>query len=1375
MDKLVNNAALRCVLTGGSSLLGACGDELRKRGHVVVAVIGDDATAAGLPWFATIEEAMQSLEERPDLLISIVNRRLLVERHLEWARMAAVNYHDSLLPRYAGVNAPSWAILNGETEHGITWHQMAARLDSGDILVQRAFALAGDETALSLNAKCYEHAIAGFQELVQNLERGMNGGRPQDLKRRTMYSAHQRLPAQGIISWQASVMDIDRAVRASFFGPYPNDFGRAKVLLPDDALCLVKSCCADTTRRSVPGTVLHVSRTGLCVAAADGVIHLQMEEGGPGFANLAGQVLPGIDDNQKAHIEQAECAAARIEPLWCGRLRALPPPLTMPQLKPGKHPPGLDHVVVIDAPWTGNEALAAMLVHLSVISGMRRFAVALAGPAPIGFAVFTPVIVEFPEAEPATFDGHMRAASQAVSSATSMPPFPLDLTARFPALQAAEQRLAQITVVLGEAPTFPAVSPGLCVVTDEGGLQLRFSAGMISHDEARTFARRARAWLNDSGRSMAAAPSAEPAGWVHELIMVQARLRPDKVAVEMGDETVTYAQLEDRAGCLAGVLQRQGAVPESRVGILMERSVSFVVCVLAVLKAGAAYVPLDVDMPLARLKQIAEDAGLLLIVSSDAARDTAGKLGVPVMGMDATTNARSEAPGVARPVAVHSDTLAYIIYTSGSSGRPKGSMIEHGALRHFIGEDVRAHGIHDGDRILQLCAITFDASVEEMFSALVAGATLVLRHKRLLDSARHFLDGCESARITVAGIFAAMLGGVLAEMERGGRFPTSVRLVTTGGERVVAGDVRRWQRFFRDRSIPAPRLVNVYGLTETTVANLLCDLSLESLDDDVVPIGQPLPGNVARVVSEHLLDLPAGEAGELLLGGVQLARGYLNRPGLDAGRFILAADGTRWFRTGDEVRQLPDGQFEFLGRLDRQVKRGGFRIELEDVEQAIRDQGEVLHAAVVQHDGSGTGERLIAFVSPANAGLEDRLLNHLRTVLPAYMRPNEIRLLEVMPLNRHGKIDRDALAVLAQPANASAKEGTRDPIAGIWARMLPSGCEAVFGRTFFELGGDSLLALRLFLQVEEVTGAHIPLSSFFQDPTLEGLQRMIAGAECAESSLIVVLQAGDGIRPPIYCLPGLHGDVNEYVAFASSCPDDQAVFGVRSPLLLHPDRKTGSLEEAAGELRAAIRRHRPAPAPLVLFGACWSGWLAFEIARQCLQEEGVAPVVIMLDSSPPDLACGFWEMAAHFLRWLPRWCWQRLSKPERLRATIANLVRVPVEAAEPEWQAQPSVKRFLYLSDHYSPERVAGLSLHLLRATPWQPHPLHWFQPRRLHDNGWQRWTGCKTEVYDVPGDHSTLMTPATMTSVTRVIREILEKQVCLVHARGDDVRTLRE
>ncbi|HEY4588674.1 MAG TPA: amino acid adenylation domain-containing protein, partial [Thermoanaerobaculia bacterium] len=512
-----------------------------------------------------------------------------------------------------------------------------------------------------------------------------------------------------------------------------------------------------------------------------------------------------------------------------------------------------------------------------------------------------------------------------------------------------------------------------------------------------------------------AGPAARPADLcIHTLFEEQAARTPEAPAVEAAGEVLTYRELAARAGRIARRLRRLGVGPEAVVGLCAERSPAMVAGMLGVLRAGGVYLPLDPAYPRERLAFMLEDSGARVLLTQEhlaGALPAAGLEVVLLDGADLAAEGGEPGPAAVPPLAANG---AYLIYTSGSTGKPKAVLVPHAALVNYVRDAAEDAGIGAGDRVLQFASMSFDTSAEEIYPCLTRGATLVLRDGAMAGPPESFLREVERLGITVLDLPTAYWHELVDGLAQDLAWPACARLVILGGEQAQAARLDAWRERLGERC----RLLNTYGPTEATIVATRRDLSGPRDFPLEVPIGRPVPGARVHVVSRGLELLPAGFEGEMVIGGAGLARGYLGRPDLTAERFVpdpfAESPGERLYRTGDLARRLSGGELEFRGRVDQQVKVRGFRVELGEVETALRALPSVRDAAVVAREAQGGGKQLAAYVVPreGDAPRIGQLRAELQERLPDHMVPSSFAFLPELPLTPSGKVDRRALAQL---------------------------------------------------------------------------------------------------------------------------------------------------------------------------------------------------------------------------------------------------------------------------------------------------------------------------------------------------------------------------
>jgi amino acid adenylation domain-containing protein len=731
--------------------------------------------------------------------------------------------------------------------------------------------------------------------------------------------------------------------------------------------------------------------------------------------------------------------------------------------------------------------------------------------------------------------------------------------------------------------------------------------------------------------------------YFHHLFEAQVEQTPDAIALVFEDEQLTYRELNIRANQLAHHLQQLGVVPDVLVGICLERSVEMIVGLLGILKAGGAYVPLDSTYPQERLNFMLEDAQVSILLAHSVLvplfkgswGDRQLRLSVISLDKDADAIARESKENPSS--CVTPDNLAYVIYTSGSTGKPKGVQIQHRGLCNLAEAQIETFNPQPSNRILQFASLSFDASIFEIVMALRSGARLYLAKKESLLPGQALVKLLQDKAITHITLPPTVLA-VLPKAEL-----PALQTIIAAGEACTTDIVRRWaagRRFF-----------NAYGPTEATVWSTVAQI----YDDTSKPsIGRPIANTQAYILDAQLQLLPIGIPGELHIGGEGLARGYLNRPELTAERFIphpfSNREGARLYKTGDLARYQPDGNIEFLGRIDEQVKIRGFRIELGEIEVVLNQHPAVREAVAIATEDVPGNKRLVAYIVPnqeqlATLGVQT-LAPLLRQVLieklPEYMVPSAFVMLDFLPLTPNGKVDRKALPAPSQPMErgfVAPRTPTESLLVEIWAEVLK--CDRVgICDNFFDLGGDSLLAVRLLDRIHEQFEQELPLSALFLTPTVEGLANTLSpGTKSLPWSPLVTIQA-TGSNPPFFCVHPILGVVFPYYELGRHLGTDRPFYALQPLGIDGKGRPLTCIEDMAAYYIEALRVVQP-KGPYFLGGWSFGGLVAFEMAQQ-LQRAGhqVALLAVLDTLAPvPSHKPSFWNGFKFLLTTVPRYVW----------------------------------------------------------------------------------------------------------------------------------------
>ncbi len=825
-----------------------------------------------------------------------------------------------------------------------------------------------------------------------------------------------------------------------------------------------------------------------------------------------------------------------------------------------------------------------------------------------------------------------------------------------------------------------------------------------------------------------------------------------------------FKWLDERVRELAGRLERAGIGPGRTLGCLFKDRRHLATALLAVARAGAIQVALDPALPANRLMAILADSNPTLVLTDDA--EACSTLGLPLLFIEDSGSHDIEMAPPGDP----GETLS-ILYTSGSTGIPKGVMMVHGGVVNEALEMARLAGIGPGDRVLQFASPGFDASLEEILMTLLAGATLVPRPAGLAEDIEVFHRFIREKRITVLDLttsyWATWCGWMLAEKET---VPASVRTTIIGGERASAATVREWlAQGGRDRL-----LINSYGPTEASIVATVECLGGDWDEKGDPAIGRPLPGIIARITDDNGREMPPGAAGELWLGGGCLGPGYWQRPDLTASAFP-EVDGRRWYRTGDRAWWDDSGKLRFLGRKDDQLKIRGTRVEPNEVIRILETFPgiSIAHAGpVATPDGRVHLAAWIRWELPPAPRWPGLLAAHVIGHLPSAAVPTRWAMVEDFKLTERGKLDRSQLP---EPLLTASTAVSSDPpatptevfLADLWSRLLDVG-EVSRDEDFFELGGHSLVALQLFAGISREWKLRIPMASLIEAPTLKLLGSMIDrqrswNLQPDPSEPVVVEMRPDGKLPPLFCIHGGDGGVIFYRSLVKLLPEGRPLLAIESPALAADEEvKVVPVEQSARDYIAALRRFQP-KGPYFLAGYSYGGLLVYEISRQLIEQgeevrfaglfDTVNPATPMREYTLMERVEVYWN--AQEKRGLVRKICRMIG---RIREGFETHFRVKgeVRAARTAGRTKPHTGiRILQVREahekamqNYQPE---PLSCHITLFKSKAPDDKFDIPP----DYGWSGLVR-SMDVVEVPGSHLTMFAPRHVGPLAREVAKRL-------------------
>ncbi|HVH13451.1 MAG TPA: amino acid adenylation domain-containing protein, partial [Longimicrobium sp.] len=862
---------------------------------------------------------------------------------------------------------------------------------------------------------------------------------------------------------------------------------------------------------------------------------------------------------------------------------------------------------------------------------------------------------------------------------------------------------------------------------------------------------------------------------IHQLFEDQARRTPGAVAVSFGDASLTFAELDARANRLAHHLVRLGVGPEVRVGVCMERGLELLPAILAVMKAGGAWVPADPAHPAERIGYVLEDAGARVVITQARLRSRLPlPAGARVVAVDGEWPRIAAHPADAPRTAATSENLAYVIYTSGSTGRPKGVAMHHRGVVNYIEWGVRHYGAAEGNGSPVFSSMAVDLTITNLLPLFAGRPVRMLPEENAVESLAETLRARPGfGLVKITPVHLSLLTPLLSEAEA----RAAAHTLVIGADFLAAEPTLFWQ----DHA-PGVRLMNEYGPTETVVGCSAYTLPNGVHRAGPVPVGGPIQNLAFHVLDGALHPVPISLPGELYIGGAGVARGYLGRPALTAEKFVpdpFAAPGARMYRTGDRARWLPSGELMILGRADHQVKIRGYRVELGEIEGVLRGLPGVRDCLLAMREDRPGDRRLVAYVVADSADFADPkvLREMLLERLPEYMVPAAFVRLDAFPQTPTGKLDRQALPPPERDAAGAALE---EPASYLEARLIQLW-EELLGvdgvgptQSFFELGGNSLLALRLFAQVRRRLDCELPVSTLFAGGTVRHMAQAIQrqGTEGEADGAVVALQP-EGVLAPLFLVHSADRGVMGYVSLVRHLGADQPAWGLRDV----GDDMARPLARIAADHVRALRTVRPA-GPYHLCGWSFGGYVAFEMALQLQAAGETVAFVGLMDTVAPALDA-HWprERDAELPVILASESAERMRRPfafdagtlegldpdEQVRRVMAAFrAQGPTPAGfdEAALGAGCRIVRDRYASRAgYAPGRFAG-TVTLFRAGTVRPEHAAWlarFGDEERRTLGWCLHADA-VEVHEIPGTHATLASEPQVRVLAGRIRDGLAR-----------------
>ena len=694
---------------------------------------------------------------------------------------------------------------------------------------------------------------------------------------------------------------------------------------------------------------------------------------------------------------------------------------------------------------------------------------------------------------------------------------------------------------------------------------------------------------------------------IAQLITDQSAANPNKIAIKHNGDGITYRELETASNQIASFFKSAGYGSGDVIAVAMDRSIGMSVCLLAIMKAGAGYLPVDPNLPFERVEFIMNDSATRVLIISGNYVEKYKKHSSTLIFEDIWAMRSGFANE--RPAEPIIDNLAYILYTSGSTGQPKGVAVTHRNFLNLLQSIQKEPGIAADDKMLGITTMSFDISELESFGPLISGAQLIILDTEIAKDGRALAEFIEAEGLSIVQA-TPFTWKMMLEYGWEKHLPIKAFCGGEAMSRELAGKlIARCNEVW-----------NMYGPTETTIYSVI-----KKVTDNTQPItiGKPIDNTQVYILDENLNEVPYGAEGELYIGGTGVARGYVNRDQLTASKFIAdkfsGVEGARIYRTGDLGKWLDNGEILCLGRIDHQIKIRGYRIETEEIITQLKQQAKIKDAYVIVYEDAVQNQRLVAYLAPKTIITNNDIKNfknRLKEVLPDYMVPTDYVVIPFIPVMTNGKIDRNALpspelgknvAEYVAPVTELEKSITDIWMANIGIKHIGTNDD------FFNLGGNSLLAAKTMMQIEKITGTRIPLATIFKNPTIKQLAAVINNPNQSPYKSLVEIKPG-GSKLPLYIVHGIGLNVLNFRSMVMKLDADQPVYGLQSLGLTDKSQPAEDMRVIAAAYNDEILMHNP-DGPYLIAGYSFGGYIAYEMVRQLKEKGKEVALLILFDTN----------------------------------------------------------------------------------------------------------------------------------------------------------------
>lgn len=1153
---------LTCYLIGEDYLILRCGELLIKAGYKILGVIAPSPEIHewcinnGITHYFSLKTAKSDLLSQDiDYLFSAVNSKILPREILAHVKVLAINYHNALLPQYAGVNANHWAILNNEKYHGVTWHTMEDIIDGGDILKQAKFSINHDETALSLNLKCYQYALDLFEGLIDELKQSNVSKKAQDFSQRTYHSGMEKPAGNGWIDWNKSATEIERTLRAFDLESFLNRFSTLKIIIDKSAYIISGITVLNEKNNSEPGTFLSFERRGWKIATATSPICINKICSIDGLPlslksvarkhNLKnGYKLNSTPSTLKEDFQKLSQEYFPFEQHWVGKLTlertALPFLSSHCSQVVNTNFEMLHSIDIMKKFFQKTFDTPLSLITLCVIYlfrlGNREINLALGYPKlqcneKINAFISPTLPVQFQLTNTMNFESTFKLVKDVYERELEKGSYLKDVYFRHPKLKDYPSSFPiGIIFTTRDDLDLTAVNCDFLFLINTTknciSLLLRKESQLLRNKDLFSFIDNIPNHLLTLAESISN-NSIGPIGnlemmtekeketilveWnktetnfpadltIAELFKQQVKSFKDAIAVKDGEIILTYSKLDELSSQLANLLVKKGLHRGDLTLLCGDSSHRLIISMLAILKVGSAYVPVDPQLLPHKVEEMLKDCQPKLILISKQSENiltkikSFGKAKILIVEDSLTESSYEEKSFFNGKHS--SEDIAYIMYTSGTTGAPKGVTIPNYAVNRLV-KQTNYIKIKRTDRIAQAASISFDASTFEIWGALLTGASLICVSRAQVLNPLDFSYFLEREKITILWLTSELFNQ-LASLNPA--MFKNLNYFLVGGDVINPEKVK----LIQECTEGSPKcILNGYGPTENTTFTTTFAITKKAVKEPRIPIGKPISNTKVYVLDENLRSVPVGVPGELFTCGFGLAYGYLNKEELTEEKFIenpFQLRGGKLYRTGDIVRWLPDGNLDYFGRKDKQVKIRGFRVEIEAVQNQIVHYPPVSQCTVTIVDDEKLGKLLVAYIVPNENQkiVISQLQKFLHKCLPSFMIPNHFVFLEKLPLTENGKVNQQLLPKPTLLTTSDSKKYVKPKndlekeVTNLWVELLAIDKIGVKD-SFFKLGGSSLMLAHLIIAIDKKFSYKLNIPAFLKEPTIANLTRLLS-------------------------------------------------------------------------------------------------------------------------------------------------------------------------------------------------------------------------------------------------------------------------------------------